>query len=243
MVIAATSRLRWGPVLLLPLLAVAAWAVIADWPPAVAIRGTRRNIPAIDRWREPTEDDEYAARSELRRALTAWQTLIAPSAKFRSDASVGSAREADGRGRMPAIEALLILCPQGGDPIEAAWQAVNRPFQREVPESAEKMFRENAGGTLNAVDHVTEKGWMLLLDCFSADGMAAWVDRLREDFAGEPTRGIREREGGGLRRSQHRRDRSLDPRCLADSVACGVRGVRARTAGRTGAGSVLRQAP
>lgn len=144
MVIATTSRLRWGPVTLLPFLAVAAWAVIADWPPAVAIRGGRRNIPANDRWREPTEDDEYAARSELRGALTAWQTksprppssaLTPPMVRIvkqwpRTDAG---------------YRALLILCPLGGDPIETAWHAVNRPFRRDVPESVEKAFLELKG--------------------------------------------------------------------------------------------------
>lgn len=143
-VIAATSRLRWGPVLLLPFLAVAAWAVIADWPPAVAIRGTRQNSPANDRWREPTEDDEYAARSELRRALTAWQTTSPrPPSSVLTPPMVRIVK------RWPRTDAgyraLLILCPLGGDPIEAAWQAVNRPFQREVPESAEKAFLEIAG--------------------------------------------------------------------------------------------------
>lgn len=49
---------------------------------------------------------------------------------------------------------------------------------------------------MNAVENVTANGWTLLPGCFSADAMAAWAGRLSESFSGDPSRGIREREGG-----------------------------------------------
>jgi len=43
---------------------------------------------------------------------------------------------------------------------------------------------------------IASKGWTLLTESFSAGEMAAWADRLRDDFTKESQRGVRERDGG-----------------------------------------------
>lgn len=43
---------------------------------------------------------------------------------------------------------------------------------------------------------IARKGWTLLPDCFTAEAMAAWASRLRDDFLQEEQSGVRERDGG-----------------------------------------------
>ena len=134
----AAPRIVWEAVLVLPLLAPATWVLVSEEPaipeqvPVVKVGGLTRAEPAEDRWRDPTEEDEYAARAELKKALTDWRSMPPnTSSAVLTPPMVRIVK------RWPRTDAgwraSLILCPMGGDPIEDAWHAVNRPFRREVP--------------------------------------------------------------------------------------------------------------
>lgn len=139
MVVNRVNRTAWGAALALPAMALAMWSVIGEPAPA-PLAPPRKDTPLVpDRWRAPTPADEAAARQELRRALVEWRAKSPrPSSSALTPSMVRILK------RWPRTDAgwraSLILCPLGGDPIESAWEAVNRPFRREVPDSYERAF-------------------------------------------------------------------------------------------------------
>lgn len=134
-----TNRAAWGAVVALPAMALAMWSVIEEPAPAAAALPQKDTLLVPDRWRDPTPADEAAARQELRRALAEWRAKSPrPSGSALTPPMVRILK------RWPRTDAgwraSLILCPLGGDPIRSAWEAVNRPFRREVPDSYERAF-------------------------------------------------------------------------------------------------------
>lgn len=131
------NRTAWGAAMALPAMALAMWSVIGEPAPAPLAPPRKDTSLVPDRWRDPTPADEAAARQELRRALVEWRAKSPrPSSSALTPPMVRILK------RWPRTDAgwraSLILCPLGGDPIESAWEAVNRPFRREVPDSYDR---------------------------------------------------------------------------------------------------------
>ena len=133
------QRPTWAIVFLLPLLGLAGSAAILDSGQSERNRELPRESVGTRRVR-PTEQQEYAARDELRRILVHWRTR--PSGTSPVELTPPLVRLCHRWPRTDAAHrAVMILCPGGGpDPVNTAWGAVNRPFRQEVPPEIDEIW-------------------------------------------------------------------------------------------------------